>query len=88
MAAVDRPHRKQKSVIVCDPAVLEGEPTVRGTRIPVRSVVLAAREFGGVDGARRAYPQLDVRAVKDALAYYEAHRPDVDRYIQENAADE
>jgi len=85
VAAIDRSHGKQTSVIVCDPSILEGEPTVGGTRIPVRSIVLVARELGGVDGARRAYPQLDVRAVQDALAYYEAHRPEVDRYIEENA---
>ena len=88
MAAIDRSHGKQKSVIACDPAILEGEPTVRGTRIPVRSIVLAAREFGGPDGARRAYPQMDIRAIQSALAYYEAHRPEVDRYIEENAADD
>lgn len=88
MAATDRSHGKQMSVIVCDPSILKGEPTVRGTRIPVRSIVLAAREFGGADGVRRAYPQLDVGAVQDALAYYDAHRPEMDGYIEENAADD
>ena len=88
MAAVDRSHSKPKSKIVRDPAILEGEPVVRGTRIPVRSIVLAAREFGGVAGARRAYPQLGITAVQEVLTYYDAHRPEVDRYIEENDADD
>lgn len=72
--------------IVRDPRVVGGEPTVRGTRISVRSVVLGAREYGAPHGVLDAYPQLTAADVHDALAFYEAHRAEIDRYIQANLA--
>jgi uncharacterized protein (DUF433 family) len=74
--------------IVRNPRVLGGEPIVRGTRIPVRSVVLASREYGAAEGALQAYPQLTPATVHDALAYYEAHKAEIDRYSQANVADD
>ena len=71
-----------------DPRVLSGEPIVRGTRISVRSIVLAEREFGGTAGVLIAYPHLTAAAVNDALAYYETHASEIDRYIRENLAED
>jgi len=70
------------SRIVSDPNVQGGEPVVRGTRIPVASIVLVEREYSGVDGVRFAYPQLTAEEVADALAYYLEHRDQIDRFIQ------
>jgi uncharacterized protein (DUF433 family) len=74
--------------IVRNPGILGGEPVVRGTRISVRSVVLAASEYGAPDGVVQAYPQLSPAEVSDALAFYEAHKAEIDRYIQANLADD
>ncbi len=71
-----------------NPGILGGEPIVRGTRISVRSVVLASEEYGAPEGVLRAYPQLTLTAVEDALAYYAAHKPEIDGYIQANNADD
>ena len=60
---------------------------MRSTRISVRSIVLASREFGGPDGVREAYPQLTAGNVADALAFYEAHSEEVDAHIQANLAE-
>lgn len=87
MAVAERSSGKHKRQVVRDPQILGGEPTVRGTRMSVRSVVLAAREYGGTDGVRTAYPHLELEAIAEALAYYESHRKEVDRYIRENLAD-
>ena len=73
--------------VVRNPGILGGEPIVRGTRISVRSVVLASREYGAPEGVLQAYPQLTPAEVHDALAYYAAHKPEIDRYIQANTAD-
>jgi uncharacterized protein (DUF433 family) len=72
--------------VVQDPQIQGGEPTVAGTRVTVASVVLAEREWGGVDGVRYAYPQLTAEQVADALAYYLEHQAEIDRYLQDNAA--
>lgn len=63
------------------PGTQGGEAVVKGTRIPVASVVLAEREYGGVDGVRYAYPRLTAEDVADALAYYLEHRREVDAFI-------
>jgi uncharacterized protein (DUF433 family) len=69
---------------VHNPHVLGGESIVRGTRISVRSVVLAAREYGAPDGVILAYPRLTLADVHAALAFYEAHRAEIDRHIRAN----
>jgi uncharacterized protein (DUF433 family) len=73
--------------VVRNPGILGGEPTVRGTRISVRSVVLAGREYGTPEGVLQAYPQLTLADVADALAFYEANAVEIDRYIQANISD-
>jgi len=77
-----------KGRIVRNPRVLGGEPIVRGTRIPVRSIVLAAREYDGTEGVLTAYPQLTLIDVQDALAFYAAHKAEIDWDIQANLADD
>lgn len=67
------------------PDVQGGEPVVKGTRVTVASVMLAEREWGGVDGVQYAYPHLSAEQIADALAYYLEYRDEIDRYIQENA---
>ena len=74
--------------IVRHPAVLGGEPVVRGTRISVRSVVLTSQEYGGVSGVLDAYPQLSRGDVEAALAFYRAHQAEIDWHIQANVADD
>ncbi len=74
--------------IVRNPRVLGGEPIVSGTRISVRSVVLAAREYGGGPGALEAYPQLTPADVRDALAFYDAHKAEIDHHIRANLEDD
>jgi uncharacterized protein (DUF433 family) len=69
--------------IALTPGVMGGRACVQGTRIAVASIVLAEREYGGVDGVRAAYPELSGEDVADALAYYLEHRDEVDAFITE-----
>jgi uncharacterized protein (DUF433 family) len=70
--------------IVHDPAVCGGEPTIVGTRIPVRSIVIQWQFYQDLDRVQRAFPRADIPAIKEALAYYEAHREEVDALIDES----
>ena len=72
------------SRVVRDPRIQGGEPTVRGTRTTVRSIVLAAREAGGLAGVLSDFPHLSAEDVADALAYYERHRDEADALIRES----
>ena len=71
-------------LIVRKPRVQGGEPVIRGTRVPVRSIVIAAEEYGGDLGrVARAYT-VDEAAVRAALAYYRRHKAEIDRSIEEH----
>ena len=71
------------SRIVRNPKILDGEPTVRGTRVPVRSIVVSYQRYGDVAQVCTAL-RLDPEAVHAALAFYAAHREEIDEIIREN----
>lgn len=79
---------REQTRITRDPDVLGGEPIVRGTRIPVRSVVLTWRESGRTEEVLDAYPTLTRPDVEEALAFYKAHQTEIDEHIQANLADD
>ena len=66
-------------LIVSTPGVQGGEPVIRGTRVPVRSVALARDEDGLEQSAIAREFCVDLASVEAALAYYDAHRTEVDR---------
>lgn len=74
--------------IVRNPEILSGEPIIRGTRLAVRHIVLAEREFGGISGVLIAYPHLSAADVNDALAFYQTNRAEIDERIRVNLAED
>jgi uncharacterized protein (DUF433 family) len=71
-------------VVVRHPRVQGGEPVIRGTRVPVRAIVIAAAEYGGdLARAGRAF-SVDAAAVRAALAYYEQHKAEIDQVIEQH----
>lgn len=70
--------------VVRNPRILAGEPTMEGTRVPVRTIVEATRYAGDIDDIVRGYPMLDRASVEIALTFYEQNRDEIDRYIAEN----
>jgi uncharacterized protein (DUF433 family) len=49
--------------------VMEGQPCIDGTRIPVRAVLRAVEHYGSIEGAISCYPHLNAQHVKDALYF-------------------
>lgn len=74
--------------IVRHPRILGGEPTVKGTRIPVWSIVLTHRYYDDMARVCEAYPMLDRADVEEALAFYRANAQEIDRSIAENEAED
>jgi uncharacterized protein (DUF433 family) len=68
------------SRIVRDAHVQGGAPVVRGTRTTVQSIVLSARETGGLAGVLSDFPHLSPEDVADALAYYERNHAEVEGF--------
>jgi uncharacterized protein (DUF433 family) len=67
--------------IIRDPRVHGGEPVVRGTRVPVRAIVVAWRAEPDMATILDEYPRLTKADVSEALAYYDAHRDEMDERI-------
>jgi uncharacterized protein (DUF433 family) len=70
--------------VVRNPCILGGEPTLDGTRVPVRTIVEATRYIGPIEEIVEAYPMLDRTSVEVALDFYRRNQDEVDRYIVEN----
>lgn len=81
MATVTHPH------IVSDSSVCGGSPRIEGTRITVRTVVIASLLHGQTpEQLLQHYPHLSLAAIHDALSYYYDHREAMDHEIVEHEA--
>ena len=70
-----------------NPRILGGEPVVRGTRVPVRAIVLAHRIYPEAVRVLEAFPMLTPEDIDEALVFYRANQEEIDRYIAENDTD-
>jgi uncharacterized protein (DUF433 family) len=73
--------------VVSDPETCGGSPRIIGTRITVRTVVIAVLLHGQTpEGLLAHYPHLTLAGIHDALSYYYDHREEIDREIAEHDA--
>lgn len=79
--------RSPSSRIVRDPRIHGGEPIVRGTRVPVRAIVVAWNAEPDMASILEAYPRLSAEDVREALEYYVSHCAELDARIQAQLAD-
>ena len=62
-------------LIVRDPAIMGGMPTIRGTRITARSILGRIEGGDSVESVLEDYPYLDRKAVEAAALYARANPP-------------
>lgn len=62
--------------ITSHPAVMNGQPCIRGMRLTVRRVLEALATYPNRDQLRAEYPELEDEDVRQALAYAAAHLDD------------
>jgi uncharacterized protein (DUF433 family) len=55
--------------ISMDSAIMQGQPCIAGTRIPVRSILRVIEQYGSVGDVKRCYPHLTTEQVEDALYF-------------------
>jgi uncharacterized protein (DUF433 family) len=67
---------KEFDRIVVDPAVMNGQPCVRGTRLTVKRVLLALAQYSDRQEFRKDYPQLQEEDIRQALEYAAANLDD------------
>jgi uncharacterized protein (DUF433 family) len=66
------------------PGVQGGEPIIRGTRTPVRTIAVLFTETypGDIERVMASLPHLSQTQVKAALDYYSAYKNEVDSEIE------
>ena len=62
--------------ITSDPAVMNGQPCIRGMRLTVRRVLEALALYPDREKFRAEYPELEDEDVRQALAYAAANLDD------------
>lgn len=62
--------------ITSDPAILGGQPCIRGLRLTVRRVLEALATYPEREELRREYPEIDGEDVRQALAFAAANLDD------------
>jgi uncharacterized protein (DUF433 family) len=62
--------------ITSDPAIMNGQPCVRGMRLTVRRVLEALTTYPDRGQLRAEYPELEDEDVRQALAYAAANLDD------------
>jgi uncharacterized protein (DUF433 family) len=72
--------------IVRNPQILAGEPTIAGTRIAVRNIIVARRFMPTIGEMLEAYPHLTHEKIEEAFAFYADHQAELNQYIAENDA--
>ena len=55
--------------ITCDPARMNGQPSIRDLRLTVRRVVEAVAVYPDREAVRREYPELEEEDIRQALEY-------------------
>ena len=70
--------------IVRDPAILSGEPIIKGTRTPVRAVVENWRLGIAPEEIPSHLPHLTLAQVFDALSYFSDHQQEILGHIERN----
>lgn len=74
----------EHAYVVKDPAILYGEPVVKGTRTPVRAIVENWRLGLSPEEIVVHLPHLTLAQVFDALSYYSDHQDEIELYIDKN----
>lgn len=62
--------------ITSDPAVLDGQPCIRNTRLTVRRVLALLGDYSNREQLRQDYPQLEDEDIRQALGYAAANLED------------
>ena len=74
--------------ITTNEKILSGEPIIKGTRTPVRSIVEKWRLGYTSEDFVRGLPHLTLAQVFEAMSYYYDNQAEIDDYIERNRVPE
>ncbi len=65
-----------------NPAKYEGKAVIKGTRIPVASIVNHYRSGMSIEEILEGYPSIKPAQLFDALSYYFDHKGEIDKELE------
>jgi uncharacterized protein (DUF433 family) len=68
-------YERAKHLIVRDPTIMGGAPTIQGTRITAQSILGRIEDGDSIDSVLEDYPYLDADTVEAAALYAKANPP-------------
>jgi uncharacterized protein (DUF433 family) len=68
-------YERARELIVCDPEIMGGAPTIRGTRITAHAVAGRLDDGDSIESILEDYPYLDRETVEAAALYAKANPP-------------
>ena len=75
---------ERESLVVRDPDILGGKPTIAGTRIGVHNIVAYVRVYhGDFRQILNDFPQLRMEQLTAALAYFASHPTEIEEILNE-----
>ena len=74
----------QYRYITSDKEILSGEPIIKGTRTPVRTIVEMWRRGVAPEEIPVGLPHLTLAQVFEALSYYSDNQAEINEYIEKN----
>jgi uncharacterized protein (DUF433 family) len=69
--SIDIRNQSLPTVIVRDPKICGGDPTIRGTRIPVEMILVHLRDGYSREEIFRHYPRLPLDGIEAVIAWAE-----------------
>ena len=70
--------------IIRKEGILSREPIIKGTRTPVRAIVENSRLGYRPEKILKGLPHLSLKAIHDALSYYNHHAEEIEEHIERN----
>ncbi len=79
-----QPQPTEHPHVVRIPGIAGGEPILKGSRVPVRAIVLHYKAGATMEEILEAYPHISAAAVYDAISYYLDHQEEIEALIEED----
>ena len=68
--------------VIKDPEVYEGKAIIKGTRVPVASIINHYRSGMSLEDILEGYPGIKPAQLFDALSYYFDHKEEIDKEFE------
>jgi uncharacterized protein (DUF433 family) len=71
--------------IIKDPNIYAGSPVIKGTRIPVKAIVIHYQSGFSVEDILEGFPSINPAQLFDALSYYHDNKAEIEKDMERDS---